>query len=42
MDYGCVIRPLKIDDFTPTVSWAQLEKWEKFNVDARTNTYMFI
>lgn len=26
LSYGCVCRPLKIDDFMPVVSWAQLDE----------------
>ena len=41
MDYSCVIRPLKIDDFTPTVSWAQLDEVMSKKERSKFNEWMF-
>ena len=41
MDYGCVIRPLTIQDFIPTVSWAQLDEVMSKNEREAFNKWMF-
>jgi len=41
MNYGCVIRPLTIQDFMPTVSWAQLDEVMSKDEREAFNKWMF-
>lgn len=41
LNYGCVCRPLKIEDFTSIVSWAQLDEVMSKQEREKFNKWMF-